>query len=77
MNLSDERKRYLEIEKLINDALAQEEMRKTDVILQLKNNQLNEVEASTLMTVHRELFSCSKSLLSALNNIERFPFIRE
>ena len=77
MNLSDERKRYLEIEKLINDALAQEEMRKTDVILQLKNNQLNEVEASTLMNVHRELFSCSKSLLSALNNIERFPFIRE
>ena len=69
-NLSDQREIYIEIEKLTTNALAQEQIRKSEVMSQLKNNQLTEVEASTLMNVHLELLSCKKSLLSALSNIE-------
>lgn len=70
LNLSYKSDVSLEIEKLTTNALAQEEMRKSEVISQLKSNQLTEVEASTLMNVHRELLSCKKSLLSALRNIK-------
>lgn len=69
LNLSDKNTTAFEIDKLMNDALLQEEVQKSEIMLQLKNNQLNKLEASTLMNVHRELLSCKKSLLTALGNL--------
>lgn len=60
---------HLDIEELLSDAITHEETRKTKVMLHLKNDELTEVEASTLMNVHHELLSCKKSLLVSLNNL--------
>lgn len=76
MNLPDKEKKSLVIEKLMTDGLAREGIQKSEVMLQLKSNQLNEVEASTIMNVYHELLSCRKSLLSALSNIEADPLTK-
>lgn len=70
LSLSNKSAIYLEIERLTSNAFAQEEIQKSEIISQLKNNKLTEVKASTLMNVHRELLSCKKSLLSALAGLE-------
>ncbi|NOT36580.1 MAG: Na/Pi cotransporter family protein [Saprospiraceae bacterium] len=54
----------------LKEILTSEERQKSEVFAKLKNNQLNEVEASTLMNVYRELLLSKKSLLSALRNLE-------
>jgi phosphate:Na+ symporter len=69
-NLSDKNVKLSEVEKLRLLALAQEDQQKSVVISQLKKNQLTELEASTVMNVHRELLSCKKSLITAINDIE-------
>lgn len=58
-----------EINGAITYAQVHEERQKLEVINQLKSDQLNEMKASTLMNVHREILSCKKSLLMALSNI--------
>ncbi len=70
INLSDKKELTLEFDKRLNAALAQEEKHNGEVFTKLKKNYLNEVEGSTLMNVYRELLSCKKSLLAALNNLE-------
>jgi phosphate:Na+ symporter len=60
----------------LKEILLLEEQQKSEVFAKLRNNQLNEVEASTLMNVYRELLSCKKSLLSALNNLEAETFTK-
>jgi phosphate:Na+ symporter len=62
------------IESKLNEILLLEEQQKSEVFAKLKNNQLNEVEASTLMNVYRELLSCKKLLLSAVSNLETESF---
>jgi hypothetical protein len=69
MNLTDKEKINTEIEKLSTDSILHEEKQKTNIITLLKKNQLNEIEASTLMNVFRELRSGKKSLLLALHEI--------
>lgn len=46
-----------------------DDKQKTEIFNWLKNHQLTEIEASTLMNVHREIRSCKKSLLKALANL--------
>ncbi|HRC32242.1 MAG TPA: Na/Pi symporter [Bacteroidia bacterium] len=58
------------IDSKLKEILLLEEHQKSEVFAKLKTNQLNEVEASTLMNVYRELLSCKKSLLSALSNLK-------
>jgi phosphate:Na+ symporter len=70
LNLSGKNEIYIGIDKALNAALENEENHKVKVFLYLKNGQVNEVEASTMMNVHRELLSCKKSLLLALYNLE-------
>jgi phosphate:Na+ symporter len=70
LNSSDKHKLLLQLDAALNKESLQEEKIKTKVMFQLKNNQLNEVEASTLMNVHREILSCKKSLLLALESIK-------
>lgn len=76
LNFSEKQNINTEIEQVLNEALAQEEKLKSEVFTQLKNNQLYEVEASTLMNVHREMLSCKKSFLLALNNLEKETFTK-
>lgn len=70
LNSSNKENITLDIEHSTKEALLQEENQKSEIMAQLKNNQLNEVEASTLMNVYREMLSCKKSLLMALTNLE-------
>lgn len=60
----------LQIDALMIEVKKAEETQKTAVLGWLKNNQLNEIEASTLMNVHREILSCQKSFLEALANLK-------
>jgi len=60
-----------EINGAITYAQVHEERQKLEVINQLKSDQLNEMKASTLMNVHREILACKKSLLMALSNIRK------
>jgi phosphate:Na+ symporter len=60
-----------EINGAITYAQVHEERQKLEVINQLKSDQLNEMKASTLMNVHREILSCKKSLLMALSNTRK------
>ena len=69
LHSSDKSKLSMELDTAMNEVLAQDEKTKMEIIQQLKNNQLSEVEVSTLMNVHREMLSCKKSLLLALESI--------
>lgn len=60
----------LQIDALMIEVKKADETQKTAVLGWLKNNQLNEIEASTLMNVHREILSCQKSFLKALANLK-------
>jgi phosphate:Na+ symporter len=62
------------IDRKQEEIIVLEEQQKSEVFAKLKNNQLNEVEASTIMNVNLELLSCKKSLLSALSNLEAESF---
>ena len=70
LNLSNKENISSDIEHIMKQVLLQEENQKSKILVQLKNNQLNEVEASTLMNVYHEILSCKNSLLMALTNLE-------
>jgi phosphate:Na+ symporter len=54
---------------IMHEIIANDENLKLKVIRQLKRNLLSEIEASTIMNVHRELLSSKKSILNALELI--------
>ncbi|MBC7863595.1 MAG: Na/Pi cotransporter family protein [Bacteroidia bacterium] len=51
-------------------AMEKERDQKTEIMNALKNEELNELEASTLMNVNREILACKKALLKAVNRLE-------
>ncbi len=65
----DKSKLRLALDEAMDDILVQNGNAKIEIIHQLKNNQLNEIEASTVLNVHRELLSCKKSLLLVVESI--------
>lgn len=59
----------LQIDACMIEIKKMDEKQKYEIFNWLKNHQLTEIEASTLMNVHREIRSCKKSLLKALANL--------
>nr|MBP7534594.1 hypothetical protein [Chitinophagales bacterium] len=59
----------LQIDACMIEIKKMDEKQKIEIFDWLKNHQLTEIEASTLMNVHREIRSCKKSLLKALANL--------
>ena len=59
----------LQIDACMIEIKKMDEKQKIEIFNWLKNHQLTEIEASTLMNVHREIRSCKKSLLKALANL--------
>lgn len=59
----------LQIDACMIEIKKMDEEQKYEIFNWLKNHQLTEIEASTLMNVHREIRSCKKSLLKALANL--------
>lgn len=70
LHLPDEANKKQAIDDLLAEVLAEEKRQKEEVISFLQSNHMSEIDASTLMNVHRELLSCKKSLLAAISNIE-------
>jgi len=58
------------VQQSYNDALLLEEQHRKKVMTQLKAGELNEIDASTVLNVYRAMFSCKKSLLSAIGNLD-------
>ena len=59
----------LQIDACMIEIKKMDEKQKIEIFDWLKNHQLTEIEASTLMNVYREIRSCKKSLLKALANL--------
>lgn len=59
----------IEMENLISNTALEEEKHKQQIIAYLKNELINEVDASTLLNVYREISACKKSILLALHNL--------
>lgn len=70
LHLPDEANKKQAIDDLLAEVLAEEKRQKEEVISFLHSDHMSEIDASTLMNVHRELLSCKKSLLAAISNIE-------
>lgn len=70
IDITDKGKLGQQVEAALKNAISIEEKHRLETIAQLKNNQLSEIEASTLMNVHRELLACKKSILLAINYLE-------
>lgn len=65
----DAQEASVDLKIMMNEIVIYDENLKLKVIRQLKKNLVSEIEASTIMNVHRELLSCKKSILNALEII--------
>jgi len=68
---SDKSKLPLEVNIVMDKVFNQDKKIKIEIIRDLKNNLLNELEASTILNVYREMLSCKKSLLAAVESVSK------